>query len=235
MKTDPTFDLINRTLAGNCQTLAFEYTVVDMRQMMRHIQGDRSVLSSLLSPKELERFDGYALPKKKLQWLAGRFAVKTALTKHQAVDEQKITMSAIDILHNDNRAPYIVQYPEIQLSITHSFPYCIGVVSGRRIGIDLEKMIAPHEAMFDLFFHPREVQNLPDPTETEAYQYKAMMYWTRKEALSKLLGLGMKADFKKLDTVDDELVLKENGDLAVRLDSYLCSDFVCSIAVEEKG
>jgi phosphopantetheinyl transferase len=235
MKTDPTFDLIDRTLEKNCQTFAFEYTVVDMRRMMRYIQGDRSMLSSFLSPKELERYEGFALPKKKLQWLAGRLAVKAALTKDRAVYGQKIFMPAIDILHNENRAPYIVQYPEIQLSISHSFPYCIGVVSRRRIGIDLEKMIAPHKTMFNLFFHPHEVRNLPDPKETEAYQYMAMKYWTRKEALSKLLGLGMKVDFRKLDTVDDELILKEFGGLKVRLDSYLCSDFVCSITIEENA
>lgn len=232
MDNDFTYDLINESLEGASRLFAYAYHLIDMRRIMHYLQDDPSALNTILSPGELARFEKYALPKKKLQWLAGRSAVKTALIKHMAVRGQNLKMPSIDLFNNENSAPYILQFSDIRVSITHSFPYCIGVVSDRRIGIDLEKMLSPRKAMFDLFFHPNEIRSLTDQGEKETYQFLTMMYWTRKEALSKLLGLGMRAGFKELDTTNDDLKLNEFGEIRVRLRSYRCSDFVCSIAVE---
>lgn len=232
MNNDSTYELIHHDLEEASKAWAFAYAIVDMRGMMQHLHGDRSVLSSILSPMELERFDQYVLPKKKLQWLAGRLMVKTALQKHLSTNGQKLELCAIDVFNNENYAPYIPQYPEVHVSITHSFPYCIGVISGRRIGIDLEKIITPRKAMFDLFFHPNEIRSLPENPNTDHYKHETMTFWTRKEALSKLLGLGMKMGFQRMDTVSDQLVLEDFGNIRVGLETYHCGDFCCSIAVE---
>jgi 4'-phosphopantetheinyl transferase len=237
MNNDPTYEQIRQSLAEASEEFAFAYAVVDMREMMPYIHGDGdgSIPGSVLSFVEKERFDKYTLPKKKLQWLAGRFAVKTALMKYQGRCGGDLAMTAVDVLNDENSAPYMVQFPDIRVSITHSFPYCIGLVANHRIGIDLEKMMTPRKAMFDLFFHSNEIQSLPEDTDTDEYKAQVMIYWTRKEALSKLLGLGMKMGFKRMDTTGDRLVLPDYGGLRVRMKSSICRDFCCSIAVEEQA
>ncbi len=227
---DKTNRLLEQFLNQSSQTFTFDYAIVDMRKMLRLLPHDRPELASILSPPELERLEQFAMPKKKLQWLSGRYAVKSALFKYKIARGRFLNLNCIDLLNRENSAPYLVQFPNLQTSITHSYPYCIGVVSERPIGIDLEKVIVLSDSLIRQFFHPNEIQNLGE-TNADDYHPRAITYWTRKEAVSKLLKLGLKMDFKQTDTANDFLIYNEKRASWIKLKSYQINDYCFSLAI----
>lgn len=226
-----TFDLINHSLAERTEAVGVNFEVVDMRSMMRVLQRGSLELETFLSPKERQRLDMYTMPKKKVQWISGRYAVKTALAKHMGM-LTNLKLCDIDVVNGENSAPYLLQFPELHISITHSFPWCIGVVANQRIGVDLEKVTAMRSALIKMYFHPREIEHLSQIEAEDRRDTHSTVYWTRKEAISKLVGLGMAMGFKELNTFEDTFILKHNSATKIRVDSFVIDRFVCSLASE---
>lgn len=214
--------------------MGFDFALVDMRVLQRMIHQHRFEPYMVLSEVELTCVERFSFPKKKLQWISGRVAVKTALFKHKVTRGRIMDPCCINLLNGIDRAPYIQQFPKLSISITHSYPYCIGLVSTTRVGIDLERLFTPRQAMLDQYYHPHELQELQNKMDLTEFCRQATTYWTRKEAFSKLLGLGLKMDFKTIDTVNDILYLDSNPVQSVRLRSFARPDFCLTVAVEEE-
>ncbi|AUG58316.1 MAG TPA: 4'-phosphopantetheinyl transferase [Ruminiclostridium sp.] len=220
--------LIELNMGSIKKHIDLNYALVDMGKMHERLQLGESRCFSLLSEKEAGYLESFKVYKKKLQWLCGRYAVKKALFEYKALRKCIVDLSCVDVLKGADSAPYIHQYPDITVSITHSFPYCIGVVSEKRIGVDVEKNFQVENSLIKFFFSEREKDvlfRIPDLNERNA---QAIKYWTRKEAVSKFLRLGMKMNFKELDTVDDVL---EAGGYKIKLFSFLCDDCCLSLAI----
>lgn len=204
------------------------YALADMSKMHERLQLGESRCLSLLSEKEAGYLESFKSYKKKLQWLCGRYAVKKALFKYKVSKKCIVDLNCIDVLKGADSAPYIHQYPNINVSITHSFPYCIGVVSEKRIGVDVERIFLVENSLIKFFFSRREKDVLFGISNPNERNVQAIKYWTRKEAVSKFLRLGMKMNFKELDTVDDVL---EAGDYKIKLFSFICDDCCLSLAI----
>ncbi|WP_010249999.1 4'-phosphopantetheinyl transferase family protein [Acetivibrio cellulolyticus] len=218
---------INDSLESISELYGFEFSVVDMSKLR---EKDLNLLS-VLSEKEIEHLDGVKIEKNKIQWIAGRYAVKSALFKYKLERAVLMDLSCIDVLKGSNSAPYILQYPDLCVSITHSFPYCVGIVSGRRIGVDIDQINEPQESLIRYFYCDAEKVILDSFKGTDEFACQAMIYWTRKEAASKLLQLGMQMDFKNLDTSGDRTIIDKCN---IRFESFICREFCVSIAVEEE-
>jgi len=231
---DQTEFLIEQFLSDSSQTFGFDYTLVNMGGFFRLLNHDRTELVKILSPQELERFEKFSLPKKKLQWLAGRYTIKKALQKRKWFSQKVPDFNRIDVLSCESSAPYLPQFPNLRISITHSFPYCIGVVSQHAIGVDLEKIMELSGSLINQYFHPNEIKSLTEKAETEDYRTQTIIYWTRKEAVSKLLKLGLKMDFQQIDTADDSVLCKDYSPSRIRLISSRMIDYCLSLAVEEE-
>lgn len=234
MVSDQTHLLLEQFLNESSRKIGFDYAVVDMRRFFRLLSHDRTELSSILSLSELERFEEFAMPKKKLQWLAGRYAVKAALLNDIRLRENFPDLNRIDVLSSENSVPYLLQFPALRISITHSFPYCIGVVFNGAVGVDLEKVVKLSGALIDQYFHPNEINNLTEYEGTADYHGQAILYWTRKEAVSKLLKLGLKMDFKQIDTTSDSIFCKEYCGSRIFLKSARLYNYCISLAVEKE-
>lgn len=217
--------MINNFLETYSKIHEFEYQVMDMRKV-----GEKDInLLSVLSEKEIQHLDSLKIEKNRIQWIAGRYAVKSALFKYKLERAALMDLSCIDILKGEDSSAYILQYKDICVSITHSFPYCIGIVSNKKIGIDLEKISETKDSLIRYFYSNEEKTILKNLKKTDEYCQRAMMFWTRKEAVSKLLKLGMKMDFKKLDTSTDTIVI---DNYCICLKSFTCGEFALSIACE---
>ena len=203
----------------------FKYCLVNMSDVERRLEERDLGLLSALSEKEIEHLEQLRIKKNKIQWIAGRYAVKSALYKYKMVGP-----SCIDVLKGEDSAPYILQYPDLCASITHSYPYCIGMVARKKIGVDIEEIRELEGSVLEHFFTSNEREQLTLLKGTEDYVRRTIIYWTRKEAASKLVKLGMKLDFKELDTSKD-LVSIDN--CRIQFKSILFKDFCVSIAVEE--
>lgn len=202
----------------------FEYHILDMRG-----KGEKDLnLLSVLSERELEHLEKLKIEKNRIQWISGRYCVKSALSKYKLDRGVFMDLSGIDVLKGENSSPFIVQYPLLCVSITHSFPYCIGVVAEHKIGIDLEKISEHKESLTKYFYSLKEQEFLEYFKGTDEYWKQAMVMWTRKEAVSKLFKLGMQMEFKKICTLKDEIDLK---DFHICLKSFICIEYALSIAV----
>ncbi|NLL05072.1 MAG: 4'-phosphopantetheinyl transferase superfamily protein [Clostridiaceae bacterium] len=216
---------ISSFLETNSRVHEFEYEVMDMRRV-----GEKDInLLSVLSEEEIRQLDSLKIEKNRIQWIAGRYAVKSALFKYKLQRAVLMDLSCIDVLKGEDSSPFIPQYQDICVSITHSFPYCIAIVSNKKIGVDLEGISEPNESLIRYFYSTEEKNILENLKKTDEYCQRAMIFWTRKEAVSKLLKLGMRMDFRELNTSKNEMTI---GNYYIYLKSYICGEFALSIASE---
>ncbi len=208
----------------------FEYEIVNMNEIELKLKEEDDVLK-ILSESEFKHYSSLKLPKNRIQWLAGRYAVKSALFKYKLGGKSLMNLNCIDVLKGYNSAPYIMQYPGIVCSISHSSPYCVGVVSDKRIGIDIEKVAIPEDSLIRYFYSKNEKDVLKNCKDKGEYSIRAMSFWTRKEAVSKLLGLGMKMNFKELDTAEEKIQLSLLPDKDIVLASIDSGNYCLSLAV----
>jgi phosphopantetheinyl transferase len=221
--------LIGNSLDSISGLFKFEFCLVNMICTERKLKEKDLSLLSVLSEKEACYMEKLKIHKNRIQWVSGRYAVKSALFKYRTGRCRLMNPSCIDVLKGADSAPYILQYPDLCVSITHSFPYCIGIVSEKRIGVDIEKITEPEDSLIKHFYSIDEKDVLKCLKGTEEYSRQAMVFWTRKEAVSKLLRLGMQLDFKKIDTLR-ERILMDSRDVFIK--SFVCKEFCVSIAAE---
>lgn len=138
---------------------------------------------SVLSQREQAFFHALKLPKRRTEWLGGRWALKQVLASQIQADYKDI-----EILSQDASKPHLEVQGKpltIAFSITHSHGFAVAAVSWqhRYLGIDLEKIATRIVAWKEDFFHPSELTDSSDEFLTSL--------WTQKEAVVKLLGTGL--------------------------------------------
>jgi phosphopantetheinyl transferase len=206
------------------------FALVDMNIVRRDLVKNSEDTLRVLSPKEHEILNQYSMPKKSLQWLCGRIGVKRALEKLLEPNGFAYSPDKIDVLNGLNSAPFLVQYPDLHTSITHCYPFCICVVSKHRIGIDLEKHFDITKDFISMYYAEKEVFLISRNLKSEISDFLALYFWTRKEALSKLLKLGMNLDFRRLDTSKRNFCIPNFYNINVFLKSKKINEFCISIA-----
>jgi phosphopantetheinyl transferase len=199
--TDKELGRLNAGLEVLAGRYKFEFELVNMDEIEHRLEKDDGFIS-VFSESELNYLHSLKLGKNRIQWLAGRYAVKSALFKYKLGSRSILNLNCIDVLKGQDSASCIAQYPGICCSISHSFPYCVGMVSDRRAGVDLERIFHPNDSLVRFYYSKLEQEALISCKDKDEYSKKAMVFWTRKEALSKYFGLGMKMNFKELDTTD---------------------------------
>lgn len=219
--------LIKSNMESLRKHIDFNYALVDMNEMDKELKFSANKYMYLLSEKEIEYLKQFKIYKKKLQWICGRYAVKKALFKYKVSRKSIVDLNCVDVLKGADSAPYIPQYKNINVSITHSLPYCVGIVSESNVGVDVEKVFKVENSLIKFFFTDREKSALSKITDTEDRNIQAIKLWTRKEAVSKFLRLGMKMNFKELDTLDDIL---EINDYKINLFSFIHQQCCLSLA-----
>ncbi|PAT02716.1 holo-[acyl-carrier-protein] synthase [Candidatus Izimaplasma bacterium ZiA1] len=88
-------------------------------------------IKRILSVKELELFNSFKSEKRKVEYLAGRFAAKEAYTKVYKKFNEKLNFTDVEVLKDEFGAPYIISkyHPEdeILVSISHSENYAVAM------------------------------------------------------------------------------------------------------------
>lgn len=147
-----------------------------------------------LSAAELDAYRALAAPKRRLDWLAGRLAAKKALRLRLSNSIQPPSLAGIEIFNDASGKPFC-RVPEpcrqaarrLSFSISHCAQGGLcAVVSGPAVGVDWE-IVAPRAArLLEMVLHPTERRPASPLEETRI--------WTLKEAVLKLLGLGLSCD-----------------------------------------
>jgi len=215
-------------LETNAQKFGFFYRIQSIAELALLLdeKGDEYA-SPVLNDDEFEIFKKFKIKKRKVEWLSGRIAAKQAFANYTASLHCTNRILNISILNNKARAPYITDHPELYLSISHSFEYAVAVVAPFKIGIDIEKIEPRPDALANYFCSQEERAVL----EQEPMRKDELMtfFWSRKEAVSKFLGLGGKLNFKQISTVNDEVEVSQEK---IRLVSGMSGGYWISIAAE---
>lgn len=118
------------------------------------------------------------------------------LIRH-AVEEELLSYKELEFETNSNGKLLINQSVcPVWISISHSGEFAAVAISNHKIGIDLQqqKELKSQDRMKKMCYNDAELDS------RESFFY----HWTRKEAYSKMLGLGMKLNFKEIDTTSGE-------------------------------
>ncbi len=166
----------------------------------------------------LERFRH---PARRAAWVAGRLAARRALrswqqgsTKEGAVDPE--------ILNAPSGAPYFVKRADLHVSISHSGGLAAATVSRRPTGIDIELLEHRPDEFVRGFFSDSERKwiGASEPKRS----LRCNIGWTRKEAVSKLLGKGGSIALAALPILEEEA--------GFHIDSECTSTHAVSLAMD---
>jgi 4'-phosphopantetheinyl transferase len=157
----------------------------------------------VLSPSELQKYSAFRFPKRRNEWLLGRWTAKALV--HSLPAYQNYSMDQIEIRNAPEGAPYL-QLPDRAapaecLTISHSgnFALC-ALVTGLdlHIGTDLEKVEARTETFILDYFTPAE-RRLVETYPAESRAMAVTLIWSAKESMLKALGVGLRWDTRTVE------------------------------------
>ncbi len=146
----------------------------------------------LLSMEELGRANSFRFEKDRNKYLIGKGLTRTLLSKHYL----NIDSRQIDFLYSRNGKPYLkedINPDQVVFNVSHSHELVtIAVAVDKILGIDVEYLrhIDDLEAIVFRFFSEVEKNwfgKIPKEKTLDAFYFM----WTRKEAYTKSLGMGL--------------------------------------------
>ena len=150
----------------------------------------------LLSPREEEILAGLSFSARRRKWLLGRAAAKALFAELPGTRE--IPGTAISVLNDPSGVPYALlgedRWPYC-LSLSHRREVGLAVAAtelGMVLGADVETIEPRDPSLPRQFFTAREM------AWAESDQQVALI-WSAKEAVLKLLGVGLRLDTRKIE------------------------------------
>lgn len=153
----------------------------------------------MLSDRERDLLATHRHPKRRLDWLGGRLAAKEAARRWALSRDED--PSGVEILKETSGKPILANRDDLHLTIAHSGDYAVAVVGNRPLGIDLERLEERPDSLACAFFSPDEQKWVRQDPSLRSRRCDEV--WTRKEAVSKLLGKGGQLLFSRLPVLDD--------------------------------
>lgn len=174
------------------------------------------VTARFFSRDEFNYLNGFKSLKKQMEWMAGRLAVKCLVAESE---EGGMDLTGVEISYLPQGAPYLKNWPDYDISISHSQDYAVAGLSRRRdirLGLDIEKM-ADRDCGFlrKIAFSQRENKRIASNDYKTHYAL-----WTLKEAYLKYLQLGFHENLQVVEMVDGKLYYKQKPvDAAINIQS----------------
>ena len=98
--------------------------------------------------------------------------------------------SSVTVEHNSNGAPFVTGRPDLHVSISHCrTAVAVAISTNHRIGIDIESRRKTTPGLMERVCSPDELATIQaSPDATMAF----LRLWTKKEAVLKMRGTGIK-------------------------------------------
>ncbi len=145
---------------------------------------DRTAI--ILRPEEIDHANRLRNRNAKENYIASKLAVRLILGRYLTTDPFSLRFK-----RNRWGKPALLNH-NLHFNISHSDKWLLIAVShDQRVGIDLEQYVLAfdYRSMVDMYFHPAEKEVL---MSTYSWAQKSFFkLWTRKEALAKVIGLGL--------------------------------------------
>jgi len=155
----------------------------------------RERLDGVLTPGEQEQCGRFVRAGDRARCAAARASLRVVLGKYVHADPQLLPIAA-----EASGKPFLAS-GDIHFNMSHSDDLALIAVSrGRRVGIDIERIrgLRDMDAILDGFFSDGERASLQSRTGEERVQ-AFFLFWTRREAAAKAIGLGIYEAFARLD------------------------------------
>ncbi len=163
---------------------------------------DSKFIKEYFNEEEISKIEQFKSFKRQVEWISGRFAIKTLILKRHP----EIDIKSCHINSKEGGSPYLSEYPDWQISITHSRDYAAGAISydGKiRVGIDLERIGGEKTTSFlKLVFTHKEIEYLKGKGAE-----KMFLSWCIKEAYVKLIEKGFNMCMKKIEVFDNDIYI----------------------------
>jgi len=165
-------------------------------------ESDLPADTSWVSDAETECFRSRWVPKRRREWLLGRWTAKSALASHFQLSCDPAVFRTISIVPGKTGAPFVTMQGEptgVSLSISHRDGRALAVISTQRtlLGCDLEKA-EPHTRVFvETFFTPQEIELVQHAEVRERASIESMI-WSAKESVLKVLAVGLRVDTRSV-------------------------------------
>ncbi len=142
-------------------------------------------LAAWLSPDERARAARFATEQLRGRWTVARAGMRGVLAA-----EAGLSPEALQFAYSANGKPLLPDWSEgVWFNLSHSQDLAALAVCEAPVGVDIERIGAPHEDVAQRFFSPAEAAALlaTPKAERAAAFYRC---WTAKEAFLKALGTG---------------------------------------------
>lgn len=177
-----------------------------------------------LSDDEMVQVNRFRALKKQVEWICGRFAVKILVKDALKPD---MSLTEIQIAYKKKGAPYLPQFPQMPISLSHSGNYTAAAMSrdhGIGLGIDVEKIGGLPEASFmKTAFTPEEIARMP--AEARA----VFTNWTLKEAFLKYVGLGFNENLHSVAVIQGQIYYHGQRQNVHNWSSYLDNQYAMGL------
>jgi 4'-phosphopantetheinyl transferase len=164
--------------------------------------------SPWLSPAEQQTLAAFRFPKRRDEWLLGRYAAKSLLRSLPAY--RALSPQVIEVHNAPEGVPALalpVGTPSPGcLTISHSGPYALCALSAGpdlRIGADLERVETRSEDFIEDYFTPGE-REMVHAARRESRDLVATLVWSLKEAMLKALGVGLRWDTRRVEVSETD-------------------------------
>jgi 4'-phosphopantetheinyl transferase len=191
-----------------------------------------AVAQKLLVGGEVERANKFVLEKPRRNFVTSRAALRSILGGYLGQQPHEVAIVA-----NSNGKPQL-SIGELGFNLTHSEDLAlIAVTRGCEIGVDVEA-VRPIERLVDLArrnFHPAEIAAVDAAVAADAPSV-FLRCWTRKEAVLKALGAGLRSPLAEFDTLS---LTSDSGIMVSGTRCYLqeiapCGGYVAAVATLER-
>lgn len=145
---------------------------------------------------EMQQYQHFAVEKRAEEWLAGRYA-----TKKLATEFFNLPLKKLQVKNTKNGIPVLQAEGgnHLTISISHRGDYAAAAISltGDLIGVDVEKIESRPQGWAEQYFTKDELIADDDAYLTEM--------WAKKEAVLKLLGLGLTVPTTQIKILNNEV------------------------------
>lgn len=201
------------------------------------VPADFFKMVKFLHPKEFEYYFHLEFERRVKSYLTGRYVAKSAISFLTGEDSLDRICIEQGILHHP-----VVNLPNttnVQVSITHCDDLAAAIAFSEELpmGIDMERISVDRNKVLETQMTVKESSLLS--CLPYSYETTLTLFWTVKEALSKILKTGLTTSFHIYEIsqveVRDGVVysLFENFP-QYRTASYILGDYVCSITYPKK-
>ena len=160
--------------------------------------------ATILRPEEIDFANRFRNKKAKENYICSKLATRIILGAYLKSDPFSIRFK-----RNRWGKPALLDY-DLHFSVSHSSKWLIvGISPVQKIGVDLEQYILAfdYSSLVDSYFHSAEKEVL---MSTYSWAQKSFFkLWTRKEALAKVIGLGLHEKLLATNMLDSSTMYNE--------------------------